>query len=115
MTYIYCYTTDDLYFESLTVYETLTFAAHLKLSNNIFTKQQRIQRVNDIIDELDLHKCKDTIIGIVGKGISGGERRRLAIGLALLNKPSLLMLDEPTSGKIFFIFKNLLFTKLKLS
>eukprot|EP01084_Bolivina_argentea_P270777 460508_1 len=88
---------DDLYFESLTVSETLKFAADLKLPNS-FTKEQRMQRVNDIIDELDLHKCRDTIIGIVGKGISGGERRRLAIGLALLNKPSLLMLDEPTSG-----------------
>ncbi len=57
-----------------------------------------MQRVIDIIDELDLHKCADTIIGNVGSGISGGERRRLAIGLEILNQPSLLLLDEPTSG-----------------
>eukprot|EP01084_Bolivina_argentea_P270778 460511_1 len=88
---------DDLYFQSLTVRETLKFSANLKLPTTL-SKKQRMQRVVDIIDELDLHKCRDTIIGIVGKGISGGERRRLAIGLALLNKPSLLMLDEPTSG-----------------
>ena len=62
------------------------------------SSKQRYQRVQEIIDELDLNKCKDTIIGMVGAGISGGERRRLAIGLEILNQPSLLMLDEPTSG-----------------
>ena len=87
---------DDLYFQSLTVYETLRFSANLKLPKSM-GKQEKLKRVNDIIDELDLNKCKDTIIGIVGAGISGGERRRLAIGLEILNQPSLL-LDEPTSG-----------------
>ena len=62
------------------------------------SKDAKIKRVNDIMDELDLNKCKDTIIGDVGSGISGGERRRLAIGLEILNQPSLLLLDEPTSG-----------------
>ena len=42
--------------------------------------------------------CQDTEIGVIGKGLSGGERRRLAIGLEIINQPSLLMLDEPTSG-----------------
>jgi len=88
---------DDLYFESLTVFETLKFAANLKLPSS-FSTSDKVQRVNDIIDELDLSKCKDTIIGTVGKGISGGERRRLAIGLEIINQPSLLLLDEPTSG-----------------
>ena len=81
----------------MTVYETLKFAANLKLPMT-YSKQEKLDRVNNIIDELDLNKCKDTIIGIVGSGISGGERRRLAIGLEILNQPSLLLLDEPTSG-----------------
>eukprot|EP01084_Bolivina_argentea_P128591 227278_1 len=89
---------DDLYFQSLTVRETLKFSANLKLSSDEYNKTERMKRVNDIIDELDLHKCVDTVIGIVGKGISGGERRRLAIGLEIINEPSLLLLDEPTSG-----------------
>ena len=88
---------DDLYFESLTVMETFKFTASLKLPTS-FSKVDRMKRINDIIEELDLQKCKDTIIGTVGNGISGGERRRLAIGLEILNKPSLLLLDEPTSG-----------------
>ena len=87
----------DLYFESLTVHETLKFAANLKLPTSM-SKEERYQRVDDIVDELDLSKCKDTVIGTVGNGISGGERRRLAIGLEILNQPSLLLLDEPTSG-----------------
>eukprot|EP01084_Bolivina_argentea_P263826 446696_1 len=88
---------DDLYFESLTVHETLKFAASLKLSKE-FTKKHRQERIDSIIDELDLHNCRDTIIGGIGSGISGGERRRLAIGLEIINEPKLLLLDEPTSG-----------------
>ena len=88
---------DDLYFESLTVRETLQFSANLKLPRQM-SRIQKLQRVNDIIDELDLYKCADTMIGTVGAGISGGERRRLAIGLEIINQPSLLLLDEPTSG-----------------
>ena len=88
---------DDLYFQTLTVRETLKFSANLKLPPNLSTKE-RADRVCEIIEELDLQKCADTIIGAIGTGISGGERRRLAIGLEILNNPSLLLLDEPTSG-----------------
>eukprot|EP00485_Elphidium_margaritaceum_P002163 CAMPEP_0202704864 /NCGR_PEP_ID=MMETSP1385-20130828/17477_1 /ASSEMBLY_ACC=CAM_ASM_000861 /TAXON_ID=933848 /ORGANISM="Elphidium margaritaceum" /LENGTH=624 /DNA_ID=CAMNT_0049362977 /DNA_START=63 /DNA_END=1934 /DNA_ORIENTATION=+ len=88
---------DDVYFESLTVYETLKFAANLKLPTAL-SQKSKLDRVQELMDELDLHKCKDTVIGTVGKGISGGERRRLAIGLEIINHPSLLLLDEPTSG-----------------
>ena len=79
------------------MYETLKFAVNLKLPKSM-SKEKKLKRVNNIIDELDLNKCKDTIIGNIGSGISGGERRRLAIGLEILNQPSLLLLDEPTSG-----------------
>jgi len=88
---------DDLYFQSLTVRETLQFAASLKLPRSL-SKQERHDRVTEIVEELDLQKCADTVIGAIGAGISGGERRRLAIGLEILNNPSLLLLDEPTSG-----------------
>ena len=88
---------DVLYFNSLTVKEVLTFAADLKLPTSV-PKRVKRQRIDDIINELDLTHCQDTQIGEIGKGISGGERRRLAIGLEIINEPSLLLLDEPTSG-----------------
>ena len=70
------------------------------------SKAARRQRVNDIIKELDLERCQDTQIGIIGKGISGGERRRLAIGLEILNEPSLLLL---VCVVVFFFFKTIVY------
>ena len=88
---------DLLFFESLTVKEVLKFCGDLKLPSSM-PKNEKKQRVNSIITDLDLSNCQDTQIGQVGKGISGGERRRLAIGLEIINDPCLLLLDEPTSG-----------------
>lgn len=82
---------DDIYFETLTVAETLNFAADLKLPTSL-SKAERRERVETIIKDLDLERCRDTQIGVIGKGISGGERRRLAIALEIINEPSFLLL-----------------------
>ena len=48
---------------------------------------------------LGLNKCKDTLIGGgMIRGVSGGERKRTSIGVELLTNPSLIFLDEPTTG-----------------
>lgn len=54
---------------------------------------QKIQRVNDVITELSLVKCANTIIGVPGvvKGLSGGERKRLAFASEALTDPNLLL------------------------
>ena len=57
---------------------------------------------------MGLEKCKDTIIGsILKKTISGGERKRTAIGVELITDPSMILLDEPTSGLDSFMAKSI--------
>lgn len=89
---------DDLLFHNLTVAETLYFYAELRLPRN-FSKEERAERVDAVINELSLKKCKDTKIGNARvRGISGGERKRVSIAVEILRGPVMVLLDEPTSG-----------------
>ncbi len=89
---------DDLLNGSLTVEETLTYTAELRLPRD-FTDKQRRTRVEDVMTDLGLIHVRNVIVGTpLNKGISGGERKRLCVGMQLLNRPQLLFLDEPTSG-----------------
>ncbi|KAI7734095.1 hypothetical protein M8C21_007039 [Ambrosia artemisiifolia] len=91
-------TQDDILFPHLTVKETLTYAALLRLPKKL-TKQEKEKRAADVIRELGLERCQDTMIGgTFVRGVSGGERKRVCIGLEIIINPSLLFLDEPTSG-----------------
>lgn len=74
----------------------MEFAAKLKLPG---TMQEKMKRVDDILSELRLNKCANTKIGgPLVKGVSGGERKRTSIGVELITDPSLIFLDEPTTG-----------------
>ncbi|SGY73967.1 BQ5605_C005g03332 [Microbotryum silenes-dioicae] len=89
---------DDFLLPYLTVRETLTFAAALRLPRSV-TRQQREAIVEQTINELGLRDAAETIVGgPFRKGISGGEKRRLSIGCVLVTLPSVLVLDEPTTG-----------------
>ncbi|XP_059454070.1 ABC transporter G family member 22-like [Corylus avellana] len=89
---------DDVVLPHLTVKETLTYAALLRLPNT-FTREQKKKRAMNVISELGLDRCQDTLIGgTFVRGVSGGERKRVCIGNEILLNPSLLFLDEPTSG-----------------
>ncbi|XP_044509465.1 ABC transporter G family member 22 isoform X2 [Mangifera indica] len=91
-------TQDDVLFPHLTVKETLTYAALLRLPKTL-TKQEKEKRAIDVIYELGLERCQDTMIGgSFVRGVSGGERKRVCIGSEIIINPSLLFLDEPTSG-----------------
>jgi ABC-type multidrug transport system ATPase subunit/ABC-type multidrug transport system permease subunit len=90
---------DDVLFPNLSVEQTLSYTAALRLGS--MTAQEQLDRVNHIIDTLNLNKARKTLIGGVGngpRGVSGGERKRVNIGNELLANPALLLLDEPTSG-----------------
>lgn len=89
---------DDLLFPMLTVKETLMFSAEFRLPRSL-SKQRKQARVQALIDQLGLQSAADTVIGDEGhRGVSGGERRRVSIGIDIIHDPILLFLDEPTSG-----------------
>ncbi|RLN92146.1 hypothetical protein BBJ28_00019387, partial [Nothophytophthora sp. Chile5] len=89
---------DDLFYQTITVKEHLVFQAKLRMGKT-FTEKQYMQRVNEVMEELGLMKCRDTLIGgITLRGISGGERKRLSFATEILTNPSILFVDEPTSG-----------------
>jgi ABC-type multidrug transport system ATPase subunit len=96
ITYIVPPTLD--FIETLTVLETLTFAAKMRLPRAMSSKD-KLARVDAVMEELNLTHIKNTKVGgAVIRGISGGEKRRVTIGIELLSSPSVLLLDEPTSG-----------------
>ncbi|KAJ3394467.1 hypothetical protein HDU84_008463 [Entophlyctis sp. JEL0112] len=91
---------DDLLLPSLTVRETLLFSANLRLPEAM-SKKEKSERVDQVISTLGLTHVANSRIGgfgVPGKGISGGERRRVSIGVELVTSPGILYLDEPTSG-----------------
>ena len=88
----------DVLLPTLTVRETLRYAADLRLPPPT-TQEERWRVVEEVILELGLRDCADTRIGNhVHKGCSGGEKRRTSLGVQLLANPSVLFLDEVTTG-----------------
>ncbi|KAK9684083.1 hypothetical protein RND81_10G185000 [Saponaria officinalis] len=89
---------DDLLYPMLTVEETLMFSAEFRLPRTL-SKSKKAARVQQLIDMLGLRNAAKTIIGDEGhRGVSGGERRRVSIGIDIIHDPIILFLDEPTSG-----------------
>ncbi|KAI0388426.1 P-loop containing nucleoside triphosphate hydrolase protein [Xylariaceae sp. FL0594] len=89
---------DDALLPSLTVRETLRFAAGLRLPSWM-SRQEKNQRAEEVMFKMGLKDCADNLIGSdVVKGISGGEKRRVSIAVQILTEPRVLLLDEPTSG-----------------
>jgi len=88
---------DDLLIEDLTVYQNLYYAAKLCFSD--LSETAIDQLVMKTLEDLGLAERKDLKVGSpLQKTISGGQRKRLNIGLELLREPAILFCDEPTSG-----------------
>ena len=88
---------DDLLVEDLTVYQNLYFAGKLCFDN--LSEGQLNELVLKTLNDLGLDEIKDLKVGsALRKTISGGQRKRLNIGLELLREPAVLFVDEPTSG-----------------
>ncbi|HRW98483.1 MAG TPA: ATP-binding cassette domain-containing protein [Cyclobacteriaceae bacterium] len=88
---------DDLLMEDLTVYENLYYAARLCFGN--YSDKEIDEVVERVLLSLGLSETRDLKVGSpLQKTISGGQRKRLNIGLELLREPTILFVDEPTSG-----------------
>lgn len=90
-------TQDDLLIEELTVYQNLFYNAKLCFGN--LTDDEISKKSDSLLADLGLTETKDLKVGSpLEKTISGGQRKRLNIALELIREPSVLYVDEPTSG-----------------
>ncbi|EEF31485.1 ATP-binding cassette transporter, putative [Ricinus communis] len=81
----------------LTVKETLMYSAKFRLTE--MSAKDKEERVESLMIELGLSHVADSFVGDEeNRGISGGERKRVSIGVDMIHDPAILLLDEPTSG-----------------
>ena len=86
----------DILWEQLSVKETLMYAARFRLDNSNVSREEAVTKV---MKQLGLaHVAGSQVGGVLKRGVSGGEKRRVSIGQQMVTDPKLLFLDEPTSG-----------------
>ncbi|KAF9281590.1 hypothetical protein BGZ68_006536 [Mortierella alpina] len=89
---------EDIMMRELTVHDVLLHSAYMRLPSDL-KHSQMTEKVLEVIDFLDLNSVMDSVVGgAERRGISGGQRKRVNIGMELVTDPSILVLDEPTSG-----------------
>ncbi|KAF8981359.1 hypothetical protein BGZ46_002927 [Entomortierella lignicola] len=89
---------EDVMIRELTVHDILLHSAYMRLPSSL-KRTEMTEKVLEIIDFLGLNSVMDSVVGDAERrGISGGQRKRVNIGMELVTDPSILFLDEPTSG-----------------
>ena len=88
---------EDAFDENLTIGENLQFAAAIRSPH--LSHRDRTRRLESKLVELGLSERRDSVVGSpVKKTLSGGERKRLNIGLDMIGSSDVYLFDEPTSG-----------------
>ena len=88
---------DDAFDEHLTIAENLSFAAAIRAPH--LSARDRLRRIDAKLIELGLAERRDSLVGSSSKKfLSGGERKRLNIGLDMIGSADVYLFDEPTSG-----------------
>src|SRR6516225_5497410 len=88
---------DDAFDEHLTILENLDYAASIRSPH--LSEKDRLRRIDGKLIELGLSERRDSVVGSsVKKYLSGGERKRLNIGLDMISSADVYLFDEPTSG-----------------
>ncbi|KAM0276451.1 hypothetical protein ACHAQH_006756 [Verticillium albo-atrum] len=89
---------DDVVLPELTVRENILHSARIRLPRS-WSDKDISAHVDSVVDCLELSHVRDSLVGSVGKPvISGGQRKRVSIGMELAAAPMAIFLDEPTSG-----------------
>ena len=87
----------DAFDEHLTIEENLDFAAAIRAPH--LSRRERMRRIDGKLAELGLNERRGFVVGHTGrKTLSGGERKRLNIGLDMVSSADIFLFDEPTSG-----------------
>ncbi|KAM4118785.1 hypothetical protein ACJW30_03G008100 [Castanea mollissima] len=93
----YCEQT-DIHSPQITVEESVIFSAWLRLSPQIDSKT-KAEFVNEVLETIELDGIKDALVGVPGiNGLSNEQRKRLTIAVELVSNPSIIFMDEPTTG-----------------
>ena len=87
------------YFHDLTVLENLKAISEITINNPNF----RIEKINSLISKFEL----DPVVNIKANYLSGGQRKKLVIALALVSEPKILLLDEPFAALDIMTIKTL--------
>eukprot|EP01138_Halocafeteria_seosinensis_P005229 gb/GECG01005346.1/.p1 GENE.gb/GECG01005346.1/~~gb/GECG01005346.1/.p1 ORF type:complete len:461 (+),score=48.24 gb/GECG01005346.1/:1-1383(+) len=91
---------EDNHLPYLTVYESLLYAAELRLDPS----SPREEYIEKVLTMVELQSLRDKFVGDPNessRALSASERKRLSIGVELVSNPSILLLDEPTTGLNF--------------
>ncbi|OIW01495.1 hypothetical protein TanjilG_19421 [Lupinus angustifolius] len=89
---------NDIHSPNVTVYESLMFSSWLRLGREV-KKETRKMFIEEVMELVELHPFRSFIVGLPGiSGLTTEQRKRLTIAVELVANPSIIFMDEPTTG-----------------